>query len=255
MNPKQTISAIILAKNEAQRIGECLSRLEWVDERVVVDNGSTDETGAIARKRGARVVQAHAHDFASLRNQGKEIALGEWLLYVDADEIVSPGLATEIQQTVKIWNETSPVAYTVKRSNVYLGSAWPYSEQMLRLFRKNALIGWQGELHESAEVVGQTGQLHGALLHNTHRTLEEMVVKTNAWSAVEAKLRHDAKHPPVVWWRLWRVMVTGFWQSYVSQGGWKAGTVGLIESTYQGFSLFITYVKLWELQQKEKKSS
>jgi hypothetical protein len=78
-----------------------------------------------------------------------------------------------------------------------------------------------------------------------------MVTKTNEWSLEEAKLRFDAGHPPVVGWRLIRVMITGFWRSFISQGGWKAGTVGWIESIYQGFSMFITYAKLWELQQKK----
>jgi len=250
---KQTISAVILAKNEDKRIADCLASLTWTDERIVVDNASTDKTATIAQQSGGRVVYAKEKDFSKLRTLGKEEVKGEWILYVDADEIVSPGLITEIRDTIKTWNEDSPVAYTVKRSNIYLGSPWPYSERMLRLFRKSALIGWYGELHESPRVKGPTGQLYGALVHHTHRSLEEMVVKTNQWSAVEAKLRRDANHPPVVWWRLWRVMVTGFWQSYVSQGGWKAGTVGLIESLYQGFSLFITYAKLWELQQNEKK--
>jgi len=77
-----------------------------------------------------------------------------------------------------------------------------------------------------------------------------MVAKTNEWSVVEARLRLDAHHPPVVWWRLVRVMITGFWESFVRNGGWRAGTVGFIESIYQGYSMFITYAKLWEMQVK-----
>jgi glycosyltransferase involved in cell wall biosynthesis len=250
---KLTISGLILAKNEECRIARCLESVAWADERIVIDNGSTDKTVSLALKSGARVIHAPEKDFSRLRTLGKEEATGEWILYVDADESITPGLQAEIQKTVKEWKETSPVAYTVKRSNVYLGSPWPYSEHIPRLFRKRALVGWHGELHESPDVAGETGHLHGTLLHNTHRTLEQMLEKTNQWSDVEAKLRRDAGHPPVVWWRLLRVMVTGFWRSYISQGGWRAGAVGLIESIYQGFSLFITYAKLWELQQREKK--
>jgi hypothetical protein len=78
-----------------------------------------------------------------------------------------------------------------------------------------------------------------------------MVQKTNSWSDIEARLRLEANHPPVSWWRIIRVMITGFVNSYFSQQGWRAGTVGFIESIYQAYSIFITYAKLWELQQKK----
>jgi hypothetical protein len=79
-----------------------------------------------------------------------------------------------------------------------------------------------------------------------------MVEKTNKWSVIEARLRFDAGHPPVVWWRFPRVMLQAFSNSYITQGGWKAGAVGLMESMFQAFSIFITYAKLWELQQDKK---
>jgi hypothetical protein len=101
--------------------------------------------------------------------------------------------------------------------------------------------------------VGLVGNLAGELKHDTHRSLEEMVAKTNEWSEIEAELRKSAHHPLISWWRLLRVTVTGFWNSFILQGGWRAGTVGWIESMYQGFSLFITYAKLWEMQEKDRK--
>lgn len=122
---------------------------------------------------------------------------------------------------------------------------------MHRFFKKEALAGWHGQLHETARVKGKVETITEPLVHMTHRTIEEMVVKTNEWSETEARLRLDARHPPVVPWRLMRVWLTGFWDTY-SHGGWKAGTVGMIESIYQGFSMFITYAKLWELQQKKR---
>ena len=125
---------------------------------------------------------------------------------------------------------------------------WPGGEYILRLMKKDGTGQWYGELHESARVNGEIGRLHAPMLHDTHRTLEEMVAKTNEWSKVEAKLRFDAGHPPIVWWRFIRVMLTGFIDSFVTRGGWRVGAVGWIESIYQAFSMFITYAKLWELQ-------
>ncbi len=241
------ITVIILARNEEARIGRCLESLVWAHERIVVDNGSTDETVKITKKHGVKVVDNDSSSFAELRNIGLKEAKYDWIFYVDADEIVTKELAQEIKKI-----NTHVSAYFVRRKNYYLGSEWPFQENILRLFRKSALKNWYGELHESPNIEGKTGQLKNPLLHYTHRTLEEMVAKTNEWSDVEARLRLDAHHPPIVRWRLLRVMATAFFDSFIKQGGWRAGTIGLIESIYQAFSMFITYAKLWELQNKKQ---
>src|SRR5689334_5869206 len=90
------ISAIIIAKDEERMIANCISTLRWCDEVVVVDSGSQDNTVELAKREGARVVSLEHPTFAESRNAGKEHAKGEWLLYVDADERVTPVLAQEI---------------------------------------------------------------------------------------------------------------------------------------------------------------
>ena len=79
-----------------------------------------------------------------------------------------------------------------------------------------------------------------------------MVNKTLAWSKIDAELRFKSGHPRMTWWRFPRVMLTAFFDSYIKQGGWKVGTIGLIESLYQSYSIFITYARLWEMQNKLK---
>jgi hypothetical protein len=81
-----------------------------------------------------------------------------------------------------------------------------------------------------------------------------MLNKTIDWSQTEAQLRYSGKHPKMAGWRFFRVMATGFFNSYIRQKGYKAGTAGLIESIYQGYSMFITYARLWEMQQKHGKT-
>lgn len=249
MSRESSISSIVIAKNEEARIGECLAALAWTDEIIVVDNGSTDGTVRIAQASGARVVSLKGGDFSALRNAGMRQAGGKWILYVDADEIVTGDLKTEIIRTINKKQETMS-GYFLRRRNFYLGREWPHQDEHLRLFRKNALKGWQGVLHESPLITGPTAALSRPLLHHTHRSLSEMIAKTNEWSALEARLRFDAGHPPVAPWRLWRVMATAFFDSFIAQGGWRAGTVGWIESIYQAFSICVTYAKLWELQNK-----
>lgn len=248
MIQKTSISAIIIAKNEAVRIGTCLDALSFADEVLVADNGSADDTAEVARAHGARVVRFNAEDFAKLRNEALSRVTGEWVLYIDADEIVGKTLARSIRRTAESWKPGDPSHYLLSRVNYYLGKRWPGNEWMPRLFRRESLIRWEGELHESPKTEGEVGRLEGELIHDTHRSLSEMVEKTNDWSETEADLRLAAHHPRVSWWRLLRVMATGFWRSFIRQEGWRAGDVGWIESMYQAFSLFITYAKLWEKQ-------
>ncbi len=240
------ISAIIIARNEASRISGCIKSVAWADEIIIVDNGSTDETAKIAQKFKTIVIEQKIHDFARIRDIGAMRAKGKWLLYIDADEVATEELRNEVQKIVS--SDLGINAYFIPRQNYYLGKLWPTRDGMVRLIRKNALVRWEGILHEHAVVKGETGILKSNFIHDTHRTLEEMVAKTNEWSVFEAILRLRSGHPPVVGWRLLRVMMTAFIHSYITEGGWKAGTVGLIESIYQAFSIFITYAKLWEMQ-------
>lgn len=249
---KTKLSAIIIAKNEEARIGKCLAGVTFADEIILVDNGSADSTMDIARSKGARVFEATEKDFSSVRELGLREARGKWILYIDADEDVKEPLQKEVRAVIRTHKNGNPTAYFVKRDTYYLGYHWPYKDMVERLFLKTALKGWHGRLHETPVFSGSTGVLTHPLVHRTHRTLEEMLDKTNDWSVIEAELRFDAHHPTVTWWRLLRVMFTGYTRSYIDQRGWRAGTVGWIESIYQAFSMFITYAKLWEMQQGKK---
>ena len=244
------LSAIIIAKNEEERIAKSLESIAFADERIVVDNGSADRTMDLARQYGAKVYQASEKDFSSVRELGLQEAKGKWIFYLDADEEVTEALQTEIRRVMR--SPSTVTAYLVKRDTYYLGYHWPYQDVVERLFLKSALKGWHGRLHETPVFTGETAILKHPIIHRTHRTLEEMLTKTNDWSVIEAQLRYHGDHPPVVWWRLLRVMITGFCRSFFTQGGWRAGTIGWIESIYQAFSMFITYAKLWEMQQSKK---
>ena len=245
----KTITGVIIAKNEEEVIENALKSLSFCDEIVVIDNESTDKTGEIARKYKAVVFKKKSSNFSVLRDFGRENSKGDYILYVDADEVVTDALRKSILFEIK--SNSSIAAYKIKRKNFYLGqNEWPRVEEILRFFKKENLVGWKGEIHESPVVDGDIGKLDGFLLHYTHRNLNQMLTKTIEWSDVESKIRIEAKHPKMTWWRFPRVMITAFLNSYIKQKGYKLGTAGLIESVYQSFSTFITYAKLWELQNK-----
>lgn len=245
------ISAIVIVKNGQDLIGDCLDSLTFCDEIIVVDGVSQDKTVEIAEKKKAKVFKYEMQDFSESRNFGLDKAEGKWVLYVDVDERITPELATSIKRKIVTDVNSGISAYKILRKNYYLGeNPWPYIEKLERLFKKDKLKGWQGKLHESPIVEGKVGELEGFLLHYTHRDLTSMVNKTLEWSKIEAELRFNSNHPKMVWWRFPRVMTTAFLNSYIKQGGYKVGTVGIIESVYQSFSMFITYARLWEMQKK-----
>lgn len=246
------ITAVVIAKNEEQMIGPCLDSLSFVDKILVIDNSSTDATAALAKKKGASVITADLTSFAQLREVALAKITSGYVFYLDADERVTSELQQELREVVL--NKNSCAAYKVPRKNFYLGQhEWPTVEHLERFFKRTALKGWKGDLHESPVVEGEIGVLHHPLLHYTHRDFTSMVDKTNKWSETEALLRLHAHHPKITWWRFPRVMASAFINSYITQQGWRVGLPGLLESMFQAFSMFITYAKLWEYQQKEQK--
>jgi len=247
-------SVIIIAKNEEQMIGDCLRSVrQLADEIILVDSGSTDKTMEIAKKYSARIISLPTEklEFARWRNVGLREAKGEWILYLDADERVTPELQKEIKESIKYFT-----AYEIPRRNFYLGKemhyggAWP--DYVKRLFLKEKLKRWIGELHEDPVFEGEMGRLKNPIVHIAHRDLSLMVEKTREWSKIEAELLYKTGHPPVTWWRILRIMLSEFWLRGVKLQGWRDGTVGWIEIIFQMFSRFVTYGRLWELQQKHK---
>lgn len=244
------ITAIIIAKNSEDLIKDALESVMFCDEVIVIDNGSKDKTREISRNY-AKVYDYNSNSFSEVRNFGLSKVETDYVLYLDTDERISEELKKNIKDVLSKDSEYS--GFKIYRKNYYLGkNEWPYVEKLERLFKTEKLKKWEGEIHESPIVEGTIGQLKGYILHFTHRDLESMLDKTINWSSTEALLRYNSNHPKMSWWRFPRVMITAFLGSYIKQQGYKAGVVGIIESIYQAFSAFITYAKLWELQNNLK---
>ena len=252
----KNLSVVILTKNAEDFIADCIDSVSFADEIIVIDDYSTDRTAELAKLLGASVFPYSSESFAKKRNLGLAKAKGKWVLYLDVDERVSPELKEAIQSVLQRKKDIF-AAYRLQRKNFYLGkNEWPTIEKLERLFWKTKLEEWYGDLHESPRVNGDICDLtEGCINHYTHRDLTSMLAKTIQWSTIEAELRFRAHHPRMSWWRFFRVMLTAFYDSYVKQKGYKVGTAGLIESMFQAYSMFITYAKLWEMQQDTARST
>lgn len=259
------ISVVIITKNAASKVRTALESVEWADEVLVLDGGSTDKTVQIAKRHGARVGRQTGRNYSEWRNQGVKEAKSDWVFFVDYDEVVSPELREEVLNVVAgapsvgLPGSRHPslyVAYAMPRRNIVFGKelkhgGW-YPDYVLRLIKKSTFITYEGELHEQPKVEGEVGYLKNALVHYKEDNLSDMVAKTNAWSEVEAKLLYKAGHPQMTWWRFWRIMVTEVFDRLILKRGFLDGGEGIIYCLYQGWSKFLTYAKLWELQNTRK---
>jgi len=255
------LSIIVLAGNESEVIKDCLESAKFADEIVLVLANSTDSTKKIAQslKLPIKIIETtdeYNRNFSKWRNLGYKAASGDWLLYLDADERITPALQKEILSTInttKLFNY-----YVIPRANYYLGKrvhfGGSYPDYVKRLYFRKNFSGYGGYLHEEPIVTGTFGYLKNDFLHYTHRNLSSMLQKTLVWTDMEAQALFEAHHPPVVWWRFPRMMLTKIWQRLVKEQMWRDGTIGWISVIFEAFDTFIIYARLWEKQTYESQS-
>src|SRR5579862_8388057 len=168
------ISAVILTKNEEKNIEACLDSVSWCDEKIVIDDHSTDKTVELAKKKGAKVFnRIMANNFSDQRNFGLEKAQGDWILFIDADERVSSPLWYEIMQHTSE-SRGDYNGYYIKRQDTIWGKILKHGEVgnivILRLAKKG--VGkWEGKVHEVWKVQGKTQLLKNSLDHYPHPTV------------------------------------------------------------------------------------
>ena len=249
------LSVVVIAKNEEDRIKACLESIKWATEIIVLDNGSIDKTIDIAKKYTDKIFSFDNLDFASIRNKGMEKAENEWVIYIDADERILFNLKEEILETIKS-NEYSAIA--ISRKNIIFGQEekygpfWP--DWVIRLLKKEDFESWVGKIHEYPKFKGKLGYSKNSLLHLTHRSLDQVVLKSLEWSKIEASLRSGANHPKMSGWRFLRILFSELFNQGILRKGFFSGTIGVIDSVLQSFSMFMSYVRLWEIQQNKSLS-
>lgn len=244
------LSLIVLTHNSELALQRINRHYAWTDDIVIVDYESTDNTIQVAKSFGYSIIQSTNASFAERRMLGAKGAKFNWLLYIDTDEIVTTKGIAEIHQIVQKDPGFHPHGYTLPRVNYFFFERWPHDDGMIRLIFKPSLKRWYGDVHETCEIDGPIGTLHEPCLHITHTDISSMVEKTNKWSEIEAELRITHHHPPMANWRFLRVMATEWKKYFIQQRGYIIGRIGLLESLYQAFSIGITYVKVWEKQQR-----
>jgi len=239
------ISAIVLTRNEEKNVGGCLKGLKWCDEIVVIDDYSEDGTGEIAKKLGAKVFKRHLNnDFAAQRNFGLEKAEGNWVLFVDADERVSPELAEEIKKTIK---KTDFDGFYLKRQDWFGGRWLKHGEtanvRLLRLARKGS-GKWKRKVHEVWEIKGKISELENPFLHYPHPTISDFLKQINFHSTLHAEALRDEKVRPSLF-QLIANPLGKFIQNYIFKLGFLDGMPGFIVAMMMSFHSFLSRAKLY----------
>ena len=243
------VSALILAKNEAWRISRCLASIAWVDEIVVVDDMSTDATADVCRRHGARVVQRCFDNFADQANFGLAHVTGDWVLTLDADEVVTPELAREIRDTLAAQPECA--GFTFKRENHFLGHRMRYGgwhHDVLHLFRKDT-GQFRGRVHYAPHLNGSVGSLKGGVAHYPFQQLSQFIERQNRYSSMEAdelfELHGDGLRRAVRSQAVGRPLKL-FWKFFVKKQGFREGMHGLVFSALFAWVHLLKWSKYWE---------
>lgn len=241
-----TISAIIIVKNAAAHIRRCLASLDFVDEIIVLDSGSDDDTVEICRTFTEKVFITDWPGFGPQKNRALAKAQSDWVLSIDADEWISPTLRTEIIKLLR--SETIPYqAYKIPRLSYYCGQCIRYgdwrSDRPLRLFQRQHAQFSSDLVHESVHTSGHIGQLHGLIEHLAFSNMEEVLNKMNLYSSLWAQS---------AWQRgkragLLTAITHGLWtffRGYFLFRGFLDGKMGLALALSNAQGCYYRYLKL-----------
>ncbi|MCL4360085.1 glycosyltransferase family 2 protein [Patescibacteria group bacterium] len=243
------ISAVVLTHNDEERIRTCLKSLAWCGERIVIDDRSEDRTRVIAGEEGAQVLTHElGHDFAAQRNFGLSKAKGEWILFVDSDEVVTPQLAREIQEELEAADKVT-AGYFFHRTDWWGGGWLRHGETAcIRLVRLGRMgFGeWERPVHEVWKIRGQVGSFRNPLTHYPHSDVAQFISEINRYTTEYARyLKSQGIHEPS--WYIVAKPAAKFLRNYLFRMGFLDGTAGMVLALMMSFHSFLTRAKLYLL--------
>ncbi|MGH0030439.1 MAG: glycosyltransferase family 2 protein [Myxococcota bacterium] len=246
------VSACIITRDEEDRLPDCLASLGWCDEIVVVDSGSGDRTCEIAKSAGARVIERDWPGHVAQKEFAVRAAQNDWVFCIDADERVSPALATEIE-ALRASGFGDAAGFSVPRLSSYLGGwirhgSW-YPDRKLRLFDRRR-GGWGGrDPHDRVEVDGPVRALASDLEHHPYRSFGDHLRTIDRYGDIMAEeLRRDGRRA-----RLLDIVLRPplrFLTFYLLRGGFRDGWRGLLLAYMAAHYVRVRYVKLWLLDRE-----
>ena len=239
------LSVIIISRNEAANICDCIASVFWADEIIVVDSGSTDDTVSLARGLGAQVYEyADWPGFGPQKNRALDYASKDWVLSLDADERVTPELRIEMEQAMR---EAQAEGYYCPRLSQFCGkfvrhSGW-YPDYVLRLFKRGMGRFSDSLVHECVLLTGRTAKLNSPLLHYSYLTIDDVERKVEHYSTAAAQQMFQSGKRS----SLMNAILSGGWafvRTYVIRLGVLDGSAGWSIARMNARTTYLKYRKL-----------
>lgn len=244
------LSVIIIAKNAAAHIEQCLQSVQWADEIIVLDSGSTDETVSLCQRYTPLVFQTDWPGYGPQKNRALDKATGDWVLSLDADEWIGPELTAQIQ---RVMQHPTHSAYAMPRRNAYCGQWIRHGDvgkdRVTRLFQRNTARFSDDIVHERLIAQQPVGRCHHPIYHHAYPNLEELLSRLNHYTTLSAQARHQqgkrSSLTKAITHSAW-----AFFRAYILRRGFLDGKMGFIAAASSAQSSFYRYAKLLLLNEK-----
>ncbi len=243
------ITAIIPTFNEEDNIAKAISSVDFVDEILVVDSFSKDKTTEIAASMGAKIIQREYEYSASQKNWAIPQAKHEWILLLDADEIISDQLKKEIQSLQNKKNQES--GFWISRENIFLGKKIKYSgwqgDKVVRFFKRDECSYEDKHVHAEIITKGKIGFLKEKIIHNTYKSFDHYQSKIERYAKWQSK-DLDKKIKTLKPYHFILKPPFRFIKHYIIQRGFLDGYVGLTIAALQSYGVILRYIYLLKMR-------
>ena len=249
MMTKVTLSVIIAAKNEGRQIAACVHSASFADEILVLDSGSTDDTAAQAKGAGATVHLTDWPGYGPQQQRGIGLAKCDWILSLDADEVVTDSLQREILAAISGANSAANFdGYRLPRHSSFCGTFIEHGgwrpDYTLRLVRRQKAGFTDHFLHAHMTVAGAVADLQSPIVHYSYKDLDDVLEKLNRYSrgaALDLQTRGGSS-------TLGKAVLKGLWsfiRTYFFRQGFRDGRMGLALAIYNSHATYYKYLRLW----------
>jgi glycosyltransferase involved in cell wall biosynthesis len=251
--PKIPVSVVIITKNESDNIAECLKSVaSWADEVIVLDDDSSDDTVAIAKRFTDKVFSRKMDVEGRHRNYAYSLARNSWVLSLDADERATQELGLELEELFKTGPKDK--AYTIP-IRAYIGERWIryagwYPAPKVRLFDKAFFKYEEVEVHPRVFIDGSCGHLKSDIIHYSYRDYHDFITSLNNQTTLEAKKWFNERRN-INFIKMWRKAASRFIKAYIQKAGFRDGLLGFFVSWAGAAYQFMSFVKYREMLERE----